>query len=48
MKARIIGSLLVILVVCGLAVVFEKDSSPSVPSVSQPANNDAALKALSL
>jgi len=47
MKARIIGSILVILVVCGLAVVFEKDSSPSVPSVA-PANNDAALKALSL
>lgn len=47
MKARIIGSILVILVLCGLAVVFEKDSSPSVPSVS-PVNNDAALKALSL
>jgi hypothetical protein len=48
MKTRIIGSILVIVVLCGLVFLSDHSEKTSVPSVSQPANNDAALKALSL
>jgi hypothetical protein len=49
MKTRIIASILVILVVGALLFISEVGSNTTgTPVINQPANNDAALKALSL
>jgi hypothetical protein len=48
MKTRIIASILVIIVVGVLLFISENDSAPGTSVQPHPANNEAALKALSL
>lgn len=48
MKTRIIASILVIIVVGALLFISENSSEPGSQIQPHPANNEAALKALSL